>query len=121
MKRTAIFVLLVVVAALLGLLYTSTNHYASMQEQRYQPDLPMTFDHATHGKEKCVDCHHNFIDGSGQGLCIACHLENDEVKLALESQFHSLCMGCHEERQLKEEIHGPVRACEGCHTMDHLP
>lgn len=34
----------------------------------------------------------------------------------VEEQFHGLCMGCHTEKQHKNENLGPMRDCARCHT-----
>ena len=37
------------------------------------PILPMTFAHADHPTENCIDCHHNYNDDTGGGPCMNCH------------------------------------------------
>lgn len=104
------------------LFYSSTEAYQAPQfEQRFQPRLAMTFAHVDHKHQKCVDCHHNYTDDSGQGLCIDCHLRDAAISFKLEQQFHTLCRGCHEENQHEGEKHGPIRSCVACHTADSKP
>ena len=86
-----------------------------------KPLLPMTFAHADHRVVNCVDCHHNFIDDSGQGLCLDCHKTDPTVSALIESQFHDLCRDCHVEQQHLGEDGGPVRSCLACHTADEAP
>jgi hypothetical protein len=83
--------------------------------------LPMTFAHKDHIIQRCVDCHHNFEDDSGQGLCIDCHVRDDDLAYRIEKQFHDLCRGCHLDEHRKGEKAGPLRRCDDCHTADHLP
>ena len=58
MQRTGAFALLLCLAAI----------PAAAREA-----LPLTFAHADHRSVNCIDCHHNFADTTGQGLCLACH------------------------------------------------
>lgn len=85
------------------------------------PLLPMTFGHADHRDVACTQCHHNFIDDSGAGICIDCHKNTPELAPVIEAQFHTLCRDCHAQRSLDREASGPLRACEGCHLPDHMP
>ncbi len=121
MKRIFFTLCVVLGLVFIALLYTSSSHYRFRQAERYQADLPMTFDHQTHAEQRCVGCHHNFIDNSGQGLCIQCHVNDAELNTQFERQFHRFCRGCHEEKQLLGEKHGPIRICSECHTTDTLP
>lgn len=90
-------------------------------DDRFEPRIPMTFAHQDHSAQKCIDCHHNYVDQTGQGLCLNCHLRDQDVSFKLEQQFHDLCRGCHEEKQLAGQEHGPIRSCVACHTEDHQP
>ena len=85
------------------------------------PLLPLTFAHIDHRTVNCVDCHHNYVDTTGQGLCLDCHKTDPAVAALIESQFHELCMDCHLERQKALEDGGPVRSCVECHTQDEAP
>lgn len=69
----------------------------------------------------CITCHHNFVDDTGNGLCFDCHKTHPAVNLEIESQFHTLCRGCHAERRNDGEASGPVRACNHCHEPDAEP
>lgn len=40
------------------------------------PILPMSFAHADHPTENCIDCHHNYNDNTGGGPCMNCHTTN---------------------------------------------
>jgi Zn finger protein HypA/HybF involved in hydrogenase expression len=80
--------------------------------------LPLTFAHRDHRQVNCIDCHHNFADTTGQGLCLACHRSTPELAAALEVQFHTLCRGCHVRTRQAGNDAGPVRRCSDCHEPD---
>ncbi|ASJ74015.1 cytochrome c3 family protein [Granulosicoccus antarcticus] len=119
MKPVLQLVLLLALLIFGWLMLASTQFYQSLNQQvRYQPNLPMTFAHTDHAKQQCLQCHHNFGDNTGSGLCLDCHVREMQTSLKLEEQFHGLCRGCHEEKLLAGEAHGPVRACADCHIAD---
>ncbi len=100
----------------------STEHPTS--ELRWSsptPILPMTFAHLSHVNENCLDCHHNYQDDTGNGFCMNCHVTDEDVWPLLEAQFHDLCRGCHEDKQLAGEEGGPTRVCIECHVSEDLP
>lgn len=92
------------------------NHYGSTERI-----LPMTFAHVDHPTVSCIDCHHNYVDDTGNEPCMYCHVTNPEVASLLEDQFHTLCRGCHEDLAADNEAGGPPRQCIACHLADHLP
>ena len=83
--------------------------------------LVVNFAHADHTDQHCVDCHHNFVDDTGVGLCFDCHKSDPEIAPDIEAQFHDLCRGCHVENQLAGAEHGPTRSCIACHIADDRP
>lgn len=83
--------------------------------------LPMNFAHEDHVPVNCVECHHNYVDDTGGGLCMNCHVTDPSVWPLLENQFHGLCRGCHEEKAALGEDGGPPRQCMACHLGDDLP
>lgn len=83
--------------------------------------LPMSFAHLDHVSVNCVECHHNFVDDTGGGLCMNCHVTNPLVWPLLAHQFHDLCRGCHAEKAALGETGGPPRRCIACHRGDDLP
>lgn len=83
--------------------------------------LPMTFAHIDHAIVSCVDCHHNYVDDTGNEPCMYCHVTDPLVASLLEDQFHTLCRGCHEDRAAAGDAGGPPRQCAACHTVDQLP
>ena len=80
-----------------------------------QPLLPVSFGHEDHRDIQCIDCHHNFVDGTGGGTCYACHKLDEDVGHDIELIFHRFCEGCHVEKRLAGEKSGPLRECRGCH------
>jgi hypothetical protein len=85
------------------------------------PILPMTFAHADHPTENCIDCHHNYNDDTGGGPCMNCHTTNQDVWPLFQRQFHDLCRSCHAEKAALGEEGGPPRHCIECHLGDDLP
>jgi len=83
--------------------------------------LPMTFAHADHRAQNCIRCHHEFVDHSGQGLCLDCHLRDPKLRPLFETQFHDLCRGCHIEQTRLGNDAGPTRRCYDCHHEDDQP
>ena len=83
--------------------------------------LAVSFAHKDHTDQQCVECHHNFVDDTGGGLCFDCHKTDTEVSDLIEDQFHDLCRGCHESEQDLGGDHGPTRECIACHSKDDLP
>ena len=117
-------VLLVLAAASLfvwGAPFSTENPVIDYRWQSPEPLLPMTFAHSDHVNENCLVCHHNYVDDTGGDPCMICHVTNSEVWPLLETQFHDLCRGCHEDRQLAGEDGGPVRACIDCHVDEQKP
>ena len=88
-----------------------------------EPILPMAFAHVDHRTENCISCHHDYVDGTtgANGLCMSCHVTEASVWPLLETQFHDLCRGCHEEKAALGEDAGPPRQCIACHTLEDQP
>ena len=86
-----------------------------------EPILPMTFAHADHTTVGCIECHHNYVDDTGGDNCMHCHVVNEDVWPLLETQFHDLCRGCHEDESALSEAGGPARRCDACHLPDSAP
>ena len=83
--------------------------------------LPMNFAHIDHQATNCVDCHHNYVDDTGNGLCMGCHVSDAELFAELEDQFHTLCRDCHVEEDITGQPTGPTRQCTDCHIEDDQP
>lgn len=112
----AAIVLVIRGSPLAGPLPVSAHYYDSPA-----PILPMSFAHADHITENCILCHHNYVDDTGGGLCMNCHVTDPSVWPLLEAQFHGLCRGCHEDKAALGEAGGPPRRCIDCHRGDDLP
>lgn len=119
MNRLFLVLLLLVGALIIVIFWTSTE--SSKKENIEMTILPMTFAHVDHVEEQCVACHHNYQDNTGHGLCIICHQTDEKISFLMEEQFHCLCMGCHTEKQHKNENFGPMRHCARCHTQERTP
>jgi len=85
------------------------------------PPLPVAFAHGDHTSVNCVECHHNFADGTGNDLCYACHKRHPEIAADTQAIFHAFCRGCHVERALAQEQTGPLRRCRDCHHRPTPP
>jgi len=83
--------------------------------------LAVSFAHADHVEQNCIECHHNYVDGTGTGMCFDCHKTDATVADLIEEQFHDLCRGCHIEQQRSGAAHGPTRNCLSCHVRDDEP
>jgi hypothetical protein len=83
--------------------------------------LDMSFGHADHREQNCIVCHHNYVDDTGQGLCIDCHVRDPELRAVFEQQFHDLCRSCHVEERRKGRDAGPTRRCLDCHHAEDAP
>ena len=86
-----------------------------------EPILPMSFAHADHAAESCIECHHNYIDDTGNELCMNCHVSDSELLDVLLEQYHDLCQGCHAKKAAETMDGGPPRSCIACHMGDDLP
>ena len=119
--KIALFVLLAICAVLLWSSDNFDQHHQLALIEHESANLPMTFAHADHAKQQCIACHHNYQDGTGQGLCLDCHRTDQEIAFKMRDQFHALCMGCHIEKRAAGESGGPLRSCKDCHTADQRP
>ena len=107
-------------------LYCADQHVQDARHPNHVPHaagtmLAVTFAHADHIEQACIDCHHNFVDDTGMGMCFDCHKSHADVSAQIEEHFHSLCRGCHIEHALAGEEHGSTRACLACHQPDSAP
>jgi hypothetical protein len=122
MKITfAVLVLVGVLIVVFGSPVASEVPVKSHQYGSPEPILPMNFAHLDHVSENCVLCHHNYTDDTGGGLCMNCHVTDQDVWPLLENQFHDLCRDCHAEKAASGIDGGPPRQCMACHLGDDLP
>jgi Class III cytochrome C family/Ferric reductase like transmembrane component len=78
--------------------------------------LAVEFPHEKHRAINCIECHHNFIDRTGDDECYSCHRNNREIRVGIEARFHDFCLGCHRDPPPGLEHHGPVTGCDTCHA-----
>jgi predicted CXXCH cytochrome family protein len=84
--------------------------------------LVLDFPHDKHRDVNCIECHHNFTDGSGADACISCHRSSrTDLRAGAEARFHEFCLGCHKDPPLRFTHHGPVTGCQTCHAQPHAP
>jgi len=83
--------------------------------------LPLAFPHEKHGQVNCLECHHNYADGTGLDWCIHCHRSaRADLKEGVEARFHGFCLQCHRDPRAQLHAHGPVAGCSACHhSADH--
>ena len=82
--------------------------------------LPLNFDHARHTAVNCLECHHNYTDGTGMGTCVQCHrTPRADLPAGVEATFHEFCLRCHRSPPAALCKHGPVSGCEACHQTAH--
>jgi hypothetical protein len=113
-SKVAKYGLLVVLAILtLLLLYLGFGWRQSVIVE--SPLLPVAFEHIDHNQQPCAECHHNYIDDSGGGVCYTCHKLTPELAPEMESMFHDFCRGCHVQKRAHGEDSGPLRQCSLCH------
>lgn len=79
--------------------------------------IRVSFPHDKHTSVNCVTCHHNLLDDTGPGDCIACHRSSrPDLRHSSEATFHVFCRSCHVLLATESHPHGPTRACSGCHA-----
>ena len=83
-----------------------------------EKSLPLDFPHGKHVSVNCLVCHHNYVDRTGGGSCVACHRSNRaDLKFGAEARFHGFCLECHRHPAAALEHHGPVSSCVVCHKV----
>lgn len=79
--------------------------------------LVLDFPHDKHRAVNCIDCHHDYVDRSGQGSCISCHRRaSAAIRVGAEARFHDFCLGCHRDSPVSLTRQGPVTGCDTCHA-----
>jgi predicted CXXCH cytochrome family protein len=82
--------------------------------------LVLDFPHEKHRAVNCIECHHNFTDGSGAEACVTCHRSSRaDLGAGAEARFHDFCLGCHRDAPARFAHHGPVSGCASCHAQPH--
>lgn len=113
-------VLAVVLGALIALIpLTRASTTLTLREpllarnQRLELDFP----HDKHRAVRCVLCHHDYLDRSGQGSCVSCHRsDRADLRVGAEARFHDFCLRCHRHPAADLVGHGPVSGCDTCHA-----
>lgn len=78
--------------------------------------LPLDFPHDKHRALNCIQCHHDYVDRSGEESCVSCHRSGrTAVRVGAEARFHDFCLGCHRDPPAYLTSHGPVTGCDTCH------
>ncbi|MDE2305070.1 MAG: cytochrome c3 family protein [Gammaproteobacteria bacterium] len=79
--------------------------------------LVVDFPHDLHRAINCIQCHHNYTDGTGGDSCVACHRSRrTDLRVGVEARFHTFCLGCHRDPPGGLSGHGPVTGCRSCHA-----
>jgi hypothetical protein len=108
--------LVVLIAALLAMSGDSAR--AALREPLIHrtATMPLDFPHEKHGQVNCLQCHHNYADGTGLDWCIHCHRSaRSDLKEGAEARFHEFCLQCHRHPPAGVRGHGPVSGCSTCH------
>jgi predicted CXXCH cytochrome family protein len=118
--RHSKLVLVVVLSSLSALLALMPPGSALSLREPLMPrsaSLVLDFPHEKHRSVDCIQCHHNFVDRSGQGSCLDCHRSQTAgIQVGSEARFHDFCLGCHRDPPAHLTSHGPVTGCEACHN-----
>jgi hypothetical protein len=112
----------VVAAALAALLLPGAGPALREPVLRRAHGLADNFPHEKHRLVNCIECHHNYTDGTGLDTCIGCHRSaRADLKRGAEARFHVYCLGCHRDPKPAWEHHGPVSGCATCHGAPGAP
>lgn len=116
-SRLVLVVVLGTLVALLGLMRGGTALALREPFLRRSERLVVDFPHDKHRQVNCVQCHHNFVDGTGADSCISCHRSGRaDLRVGAEARFHDFCLGCHRDPPAYLSGHGPVTGCNTCHA-----
>jgi predicted CXXCH cytochrome family protein len=84
--------------------------------------LVLDFPHDKHRDVNCIECHHNFTDGTGAAACVTCHRSaRADLGAGPEARLHEFCLGCHRDAPPRFAHQGPVTGCQTCHAQPHAP
>ena len=119
-SRVVLAVVLGSLVALLALMRGGTALALREPFVRRSDPLDLAFPHDKHRAVNCVQCHHNFVDRTGQDSCISCHRSaRAAIRVGAEARFHDFCLGCHRDPPTHLAGHGPVTGCDTCHPPPH--
>jgi predicted CXXCH cytochrome family protein len=103
--------------ALLSLMRGATALALREPFLRRSEPLVLDFPHDKHRAVSCIQCHHDFVDRSGEDSCISCHRSGRAaIRVGAEARFHDFCLGCHRDPPAYLTGHGPVTGCSTCHA-----
>jgi hypothetical protein len=119
--RHSRLVLGIVVGALVALLALLRGGTALAMREPFlhrSERLVVDFPHGKHRAVKCVACHHDYLDRSGEESCVACHRSGrPAIRVGAEARFHDFCLGCHRDPPAYLTGAGPVTGCATCHPL----
>jgi len=114
MKRLAAWTHVLIGLSLAVLLLFFAEQYRAGNSPN-EPMLPVVFEHGDHTETACTNCHHDYLDNSGSGLCYTCHKQSPEIAADMQAMFHDFCFDCHVSKRQDDDA-GPQRECSGCHN-----
>jgi len=116
-SRLVLVLVLGALAALLALLHPGASLALREPFVIRSERLALDFPHDKHRAVSCTQCHHDFIDRSGEGSCVSCHRSGRaDLRAGAEARFHDFCLGCHRDPPAYLTRHGPVTGCDTCHA-----
>jgi len=116
-SRLVLVLVLGSLAALLALLHPGASLALREPLVLRSERLAVDFPHDKHRAVSCTQCHHDFIDRSGEGSCVSCHRSGRaDIRAGAEARFHDFCLGCHRDPPAYLTSHGPVTGCDTCHA-----
>jgi predicted CXXCH cytochrome family protein len=116
-SRLLLAIVLGSLVALLSLMRGATALALREPFLRRSEPLVLDFPHDKHRAVSCIQCHHNFVDRSGEDSCISCHRSGRAaIRVGAEARFHDFCLGCHRDPPAYLTGHGPVTGCSTCHA-----
>jgi len=115
-SRVVLAVVLAALVALIPLTRASTKLALREPLLARTQRLVLDFPHDKHRAVRCVLCHHDYLDRSGQGSCVGCHRSGRaDLRVGVEARFHDFCLDCHRDPPAGLVGHGPVSGCDTCH------
>ena len=115
-SRLVLGIVLGALLALLALLRGGTALALREPLLRRDERLMLDFPHDKHRAVSCIQCHHDYLDRSGEGSCISCHRSGRApIRVGVEARFHDFCLGCHRDPPAYLAGQGPVAGCDTCH------
>ena len=115
-SRLVLGIVLGALVALLGLLQGGVSLAMREPFLSRSERLAINLPHDKHRAVNCVQCHHDYVDRSGQESCVSCHRSGRAaLRVGAEARFHDFCLGCHRDPPAYLPGAGPVTGCSTCH------